>query len=220
MALLLGLSSLANFASVSRWERFLMGRPRRPRNGDCLASGRRDSGIRRKLISSVSAGLKGEPDKGDLQGQSDPGEHFGHLVAAVLGGYGGLQVGRPDDHQENRGGDPSPPVPAPKPDRADELDDPARVDQFGRARQNMRNKSLEDGWVRQVDEPADREEGCDSPRAIPSQPMLPTTACVHRLTLRPVIGSRIRCSAKKGVIIDPHIILAAVLHVLRSPELG
>ena len=186
----------------------------------CSADRSSTDGIRRRLILVVSAGLKCEPDKGNLQGQPDPVQHFARGAAAVLGGNGGLEVAGPDDHEKHGAGNPSPPVPAPKPDRADELDDPARVDQFGRARQNMRNKSLEDGWVRQVDEPADREEGCDSPRAIPSQPMLPTTACVHRLTLRPVIGSRILCSAKKGVIIDPHIILAAVLHVLRSPELG
>jgi hypothetical protein len=42
------------------------------------------------LVPSVSAGLKGEPDKEDLQGQSHPGEHLGRGVVAVLGGDGGL----------------------------------------------------------------------------------------------------------------------------------
>ena len=154
--------------------------------GRRTSGGRRDSGIRRKLISSVSARLKGEPDKGDLQGQSDPGEHFGHLVVAVLGGYGGLQVGRPDDDQEHRGGDPSPPVPAPKPDRADELDHPAGVDQFGRPRQNTRDKGRENGRAGQVHKPANREEGCDDPGAVASAPMMTTTGCLHRLTLRPM----------------------------------
>ena len=162
-------------------------RPRRSRDGDWRTSGgRRDSGIRRQFISSISARLKGEPDQGYLQGQSDPGEHLGRLVVAVLGGYGGLQVGRPDDHQEHRGGDPSPPVPAPKPDGADELDHPTGVDQFGRPRQNTRDKGREDSRAGQVHKPANRKEGCDNPRAIASAPAMSTTGCLHRLTLGPV----------------------------------
>jgi hypothetical protein len=108
--------------------------------GSATSSGRRDDGIRRKLIASVSAGLQCEPDKGDLQGESNPGEHLGRGVVAVLCGYGGLQVGGSDDHEKHRAGDPGPPVPAPEPDRADELGHPAGVDQFSRPRQNMRNK--------------------------------------------------------------------------------
>ena len=70
------------------------------RLGVATSGGRRDDGIRRKVIASVSARLEGEPDKGDLQGQSGPGEQFGRWVLASLSGYGGLQVGRPDDHQQ------------------------------------------------------------------------------------------------------------------------
>jgi hypothetical protein len=150
---------------------------------------RRDTGIRGKFIASVSARLKGQPDKGDLQGQSNPGEHFRRLVVAVLGGYCGLQVGRPDGHQKHGGGDPSPPVPAPEPDRADKLDHPAGVDKFGRPRQNTWDKWREDSRAGQVCRPADREEGCDNPRAVASAPVVSTTGCLHRLTLRPMTRS-------------------------------
>jgi hypothetical protein len=168
---------------------------------------RRDTGIRGKFIASVSARLKGEPDKGDLQGQSNPGEHFRRLVVAVLGGaacrLAGQMVTRSTAaaipaHRSRRrrsqptgpgGGDPSPPVPAPEPDRADKLDHPAGVDKFGRPRQNTWDKWREDSRAGQVCRPADREEGCDNPRAVASAPVVSTTGCLHRLTLRPMTRS-------------------------------
>lgn len=105
---------------------------------------------RRRLPAAASAGLQGAPDEGDLKGKSDPGDHFGHQVVAMLGGYGGLQVGWPDDRKQQGGTGSGPSVPPPKPDRADQLGDTAGVDQFGRPAQNTRDERREDGRVCQV----------------------------------------------------------------------
>jgi hypothetical protein len=134
---------------------------------------------------------------------------------AVLSGNGVLEIGRPDNDEQHRGGDPGPPITAPQPYGTDELGPSAGVDKVRPQREEVRNNGGEGDRMSKVDSSTDGKRRRDDPSEVGTPtPRYPNDSIrwgrpnVHRSHVAALSGGgrdsgRVPTSSSSAAISDP-----------------